>query len=113
MQISLRRKRSIRRSVADNCEAFPKSLPAEPMAVWEASRSDAREAAHNQEACRAGFKLAPPSAHIAREIFLWVIRPPRRPIRAVSANAIQRFLVANFLVTNDLRVIAPSPWGRV
>src|SRR5215467_734526 len=67
MQISLRRKRSIRRSVADNCEAFPKSLPAEPMAVWEASRSDAREAAHNQEACRGGFQTRPSSANTARE----------------------------------------------
>ena len=44
------------------------------------------------EACRGGFQTRPPSAHIAREIFLWVIRPPRRIIRDVNATSCPRLL---------------------
>jgi len=39
---------------------------------------------------------------------LWVIRPPRRIIRDVSTDAIQRFLVAN-----DVFVIAALPQGAI
>ena len=58
----------------------------------------------NRETCRGGFQTRPCFGRRRSPNIVRVIRPPRRIIRDVIANAIQCFLVAN-----DVLVAAALP----